>query len=357
MSTMEMVRIGTDEVQAVRQSGHGWVVIKAACEVLGIDTQAQQRRLERTPWATGGMITAVGADGRTREMFCLRSDKVAMWLATIDTSRLANDEARAKLVMWQCEAADVLDRWVRGEQGVAEHTRPAALPPGWSMRKLADIMDKVEQLREALDDYPVATVSSAEEVARLAGICRTTFFKALRAYPELRSNKRGGAWLVHRTLLDLERRGIITLPDRSHLTGTEMELAIVHRDTDALTEEELEEVGSESVWQVCECHRIDAIDKAILSAIMTYKGKAGVVAIARALGFRAEGNMQARLRALKAAGYLSVMDNGPGRTKVYTVEQRTLLGHTEHCTVSPRAKKSAVSLIEKIISEIERSGP
>ena len=87
------------------------------------------------------MITAVGADGRTREMFCLRSDKVAMWLATIDTSRIANDEARAKLVMWQCEAADALDRWVRGEQGVAEHTRPAALPPGWSMRKLADIMD------------------------------------------------------------------------------------------------------------------------------------------------------------------------------------------------------------------------
>lgn len=349
----ELVKVGQDSLQAVRQSGHGWLLIKAACEVLGIDTQAQQRRLERTPWATGGMITSVGADGRTREMFCLRSDKVAMWLATIDTSRLANDEARAKLVMWQCEAADVLDRWVRGEQGVAEHKTPAALPPGWSMRKLADIMDKVEQLREALDDYPVATVSSAEEVARLAGICRTTFFKALRSYPELRSNKRGGAWLVHRTLLDLERRGIITLPDRSHITGPEMELAITHRETESLTEEELEEVGSESVWQVCECHRIDAIDKAILSAIMTYKGKAGVVAITRALGFRAERNMQERLRALKAAGYLSVQDNGPGRTKVYTVEQRTLLGHTEHCTVNPRAKKKS----DKVVSLIDWTGP
>jgi hypothetical protein len=46
------------------------------------------------------------------------------------------------------------------------------------------------------------------------------------------------------------------------------------------------------------------------------------------------------------------MDNGPGRTKVYTVEQRTLLGHTEHCTVSPRAKKS-----DKAVSLIEWSGP
>lgn len=323
----ELVKVGQDSLQAVRQSGHGWVVIKAACEALGLDQSAQRKELQEAPWAVGAMIASTGSDGKTREMFCLRSDKVAMWLATIDTSRLANDEARAKLVMWQCFAAEVLDRWVRGEQGVAEHKTPAALPPGWSMRKLADIMDKVEQLREALDDYPVA-------------------------YPEPRSNKRGGAWLVHRTLLDLERRGIITLPDRSHLTGPEMELAIVHRDTESLTEEELEDVGSESVWQVCECHRIDAIDKAILSAIMTYKGMAGAVAIARALGFRAEGNMQVRLRALKAAGYLSVMDNGPGRPKVYTVEQRTLLGHTEHCTVSPRAKKS-----DKAVSLIEWSGP
>ena len=135
----ELVKVGQDSLQAVRQSGHGWLLIKAACEVLGIDTQAQQRRLERTPWATGGMITAVGADGRTREMFCLRSDKVAMWLATIDTSLLANDEARAKLVMWQCEAADVLDRWVRGEQGVAEHKTPAALPPEMVDAEAADL--------------------------------------------------------------------------------------------------------------------------------------------------------------------------------------------------------------------------
>lgn len=161
----ELVQVGQDSLQVVRQSGHGWVLIKAACEALGLDPVGQRQRLTKQPWAVACMTKATGSDGKTYEMFCLRSDKVAMWLATIDTSRLANDEARAKLVMWQCEAADVLDRWVRGEQGVAEHKTPAALPPGWSMRKLADIMDKVEQLREALDDYPVATVSSAEEVA------------------------------------------------------------------------------------------------------------------------------------------------------------------------------------------------
>lgn len=220
----------------------------------------------------------------------------------------------------------------RGE--VAEHKTPAALPAGWSMRKLADIMDKVEQLREAMDEFPVGTLSSATEVARLAGICRTTFYRALRSYPELRNNKRGGAWLVHRTLLDLERRGVITLPDRTHLTGPEMALAIAHRDTEALTDEELEEVGSESVWQVCACHRLDVRDKGILSTILTYRGRVGTAAIMRALGVAHEEPVARRMGALKAAGYLSVKDNGLGRTKVYTVEQRALLGHTPHCTVT-----------------------
>jgi len=136
----ELVQVGQDSLQVVRQSGHGWVLIKAACEALGLDPVGQRQRLTKQPWAVACMTKATGSDGKTYEMFCLRSDKVAMWLATIDTSRLANDEARAKLVMWQCEAADVLDRWVRGEQGVAEHKTPAALPPGWSMRN-----DRVER--------------------------------------------------------------------------------------------------------------------------------------------------------------------------------------------------------------------
>lgn len=130
----ELVQVGQDSLQVVRQSGHGWVLIEAACEALGLDPVGQRQRLTKQPWAVSCMTKATGSDGKTYEMFCLRSDKVAMWLATIDTSRLANDEARAKLVMWQCEAADVLDRWVRGEQGVAEHRTPAALPPDFFAR-------------------------------------------------------------------------------------------------------------------------------------------------------------------------------------------------------------------------------
>lgn len=184
----ELVKVGQDSLQAVRQSGHGWVVIRAACEVLGIDTQAQQRRLERTPWATGGMITSVGADGRTREMFCLRSDKVVMWLATIDTSRLANDQARAKLVMWQCFAADALDRWARGEQGVAEHTRPAALPEVMRMPTIEQRIASAERELRYLSEFLVKVLSDTEQMPSLQAL-ESQFTEGLKLVVRIRALK------------------------------------------------------------------------------------------------------------------------------------------------------------------------
>ena len=112
----ELVAVCGEHLQAVKADGHGWVALRSACGALGVDFSGQLQRIKMAPWAVVGVIPTTGSDGKRYEMTCLRSDKVAMWLATIDTSRLANDEARAKLVRWQCEAADVLDKWARGEQ-------------------------------------------------------------------------------------------------------------------------------------------------------------------------------------------------------------------------------------------------
>lgn len=119
--TIEPVPFLGGVLSALRSEGHGWLVLKQACEALGIDARGQQQRLERTAWATACVIHAVAADGRQREMFCLRADRVAMWLATIDVSRIADDEARQRLALWQCHAAEALDRWWRG-------TPPPAAP-------------------------------------------------------------------------------------------------------------------------------------------------------------------------------------------------------------------------------------
>jgi hypothetical protein len=62
---MELVRIGTDEVEAVFDSdNNSWVALKRMCEVLGIDTPTQWQKLKESKWATVGLIPTVGTDGK-----------------------------------------------------------------------------------------------------------------------------------------------------------------------------------------------------------------------------------------------------------------------------------------------------
>ncbi|MFO0580510.1 MAG: phage antirepressor N-terminal domain-containing protein [Polyangia bacterium] len=123
MPSVQLVPFLGGTLSALRTEAQGWLVLKPACEALGIDAEAQRKRLERTAWATASIMEAVGADGRQREMYCLRSDRVAMWLATIDTARIADPEARQRLELWQCHAADALDRWARGGASTASPSR------------------------------------------------------------------------------------------------------------------------------------------------------------------------------------------------------------------------------------------
>lgn len=285
----ELVKVGQDSLQAVRKSGHGWVLLKAACEALGLDQSAQRKKLQEAPWATGAMIASVGADGRTREMFCLRSDKVAMWLATIDTSRLANDEARARLVMWQCEAAEVLDQWLRG----AEHVSPAALPAQWEQ-----LAAKVEALSQLVHR------SGAEQP------------------------RKGIVWLIDRTLRDLEARGLYRWPDKSHITGPETELVIKHRQPVSADEVPTGEL----VWFACGCHskHLDAADKAILGILSSMQGMIGMQALAVMLDLDAR-SVRYPITRLLANGYLTIHDYGPGKPKDYVVNRELVCGHRPEC--------------------------
>jgi hypothetical protein len=107
-------------LSALRSDGHGWLLLKPACEALGIDPEAQRQRLARTPWAQSQTcITQVWEGNLKREVYCLRADRVAMWLATLDTSRIADEQARQRLALWQCHAADALDRWWRSASPAA----------------------------------------------------------------------------------------------------------------------------------------------------------------------------------------------------------------------------------------------
>jgi hypothetical protein len=97
------------ELEAIKDGENVWVSVRRCCESLGIDADAQQRKLRdtgRAPWACTAMMT-VQVGGQGRSLFMLHLDSLPMWLVTIDTGRVSQD-IRDLLVRYQKEAAQVL---------------------------------------------------------------------------------------------------------------------------------------------------------------------------------------------------------------------------------------------------------
>lgn len=91
--------------------GEIYAALKPICENIGIDFNGQKQRLERTPWATICMMHTVGADDKQRDMVAISRKTLTMWLATIDTNRLKNEQARHNVTVYQLEAAEALDKY------------------------------------------------------------------------------------------------------------------------------------------------------------------------------------------------------------------------------------------------------
>lgn len=118
---LELVAFHGDNIPALRDGETVRVAIRPVCGALGLDYSGQRQRLERQPWATVGMTTTVGADGKARDMLTADRRTFTMWLATIDTSRLKNREAADRITLYQTEAADALDAYFH--QGAAINPR------------------------------------------------------------------------------------------------------------------------------------------------------------------------------------------------------------------------------------------
>jgi hypothetical protein len=156
----ELVKVGSINLEALRAEGAGWLAVKPLCEALNLSPHAQAERLRRRNWATTRIMRAVGADGRERDMLCLEISKVAMWLATLDASRVANPEAREALEGLQGQAAQELDRWFRG-----------ALPPvAQNPASTGTALDAFEAMVKAMREQDRRTSKLEQDTAALAVI-------------------------------------------------------------------------------------------------------------------------------------------------------------------------------------------
>ena len=86
-----------------------FVVLRQICEALGLDIDAQLKRIKRHPAlsSTTVITTVVAEDGKHREMVMLPLDKLNGWLFGVSVRRV-KPELRARLTQYQAECFDVL---------------------------------------------------------------------------------------------------------------------------------------------------------------------------------------------------------------------------------------------------------
>ena len=111
-----------DNVVAVQQSdGIIFVVFGHLCANLGLEQQAQARRIRRHIVLNEGLITiTVQTDGGPQQVQALKLSLLPLWLSGVQTDRIKS-ELKEQLVRYQREAADVLWQAFR-EQIVREDT-------------------------------------------------------------------------------------------------------------------------------------------------------------------------------------------------------------------------------------------
>lgn len=104
-----ITQINGIDIVTVDQDGETYVPIKPVCDALGIDVDAQRNKLNSDEFfnSTTAIIAVVAADGKEREMFCIRLRDVYGWIATINPGKVA-PEAREAVTRYRRECYDVL---------------------------------------------------------------------------------------------------------------------------------------------------------------------------------------------------------------------------------------------------------
>jgi hypothetical protein len=144
------------------------IVLRPACEDMGLRFNGQLAKLKTQPWAVVQYCCTTGADGKTYRMATLDVEHVPMWLATIDANR-CNEKSRPIIVAYQKHATKVLydyyDKLARGGpptgpsldmealvhlfgEGIAKVMQPVARRLDVIDRKSEFVMERIRNLED-----------------------------------------------------------------------------------------------------------------------------------------------------------------------------------------------------------------
>jgi len=104
-------------INTITLDGVDYLLLGQLCDNLGLDAEGQRQSLERQAWAQGmTFVTKVMLPGAERSYprYLINTRIVGMWLATITTSRIRDEESRVMVERYQRELADKIHEWING---------------------------------------------------------------------------------------------------------------------------------------------------------------------------------------------------------------------------------------------------
>lgn len=185
---------GDDLAAAMTDSGDIYITLAGLCEAIGLSPRPQLRRILRTlTLAKGIRRIPIKTAGGTQRINCLRVDRVALWLAGIEPTRV-KEQFRTKIEAYQDELAPIAMRVFLRVLGLAsapqatadprlaalaeqydvlmtaaafisEHMEALAALPG-QVQGVADQLTQAVQLLESLAAQHATTTTDLQQIKR-----------------------------------------------------------------------------------------------------------------------------------------------------------------------------------------------
>lgn len=168
-------------IETVLIDGEPHVIIRPTLSGIGLDADAQLKKIRRKSWATTVMTTVVAEDGRAREMAAVDLETWSMLLANIDEHRVA-DTARPMVVDYQKKSAKALrDFWTKGGA-----VNPAAtVEQVTGLRIQLDEIERANRAKARLSAMGVAKQFGLVNDSYIEGMARTELARMNGEEPDI----------------------------------------------------------------------------------------------------------------------------------------------------------------------------
>jgi hypothetical protein len=119
MGEIVTVNFRGDELYGFKQDDGVFVALKPIVSAMGINWSGQEQRVKRDPVLSEGICVMhmPSGLGGAQTTLCIKIEMLNGWLFGIDSSRIKDETARQRVVLYQRECYDVLYAHFSGKRG------------------------------------------------------------------------------------------------------------------------------------------------------------------------------------------------------------------------------------------------